>query len=124
MTTKWTTESLYNVFNEEKSKITKMNSHLNMSKLKAAYNGAFGSVLNKIDISTKKVTPVPVILVGSEFWTGMVDWIKNTLLDEFHNISPKDMDLIPIMDDPDDVVNYINDYYSDKDHHLEPNYTM
>jgi hypothetical protein len=49
-------ESLYNVFNEEKSKITKMNSHLNMSKLKAAYNGAFGSVLNKIDISTKKVT--------------------------------------------------------------------
>jgi len=49
-------ESLYNVFNEEKSKIAKMNSHLNMSKLKAAYNGAFGSVLNKIDISTKKVT--------------------------------------------------------------------
>jgi len=52
-------ESLYNVFNEEKSKITKMNSHLNMSKLKAAFNGAFGSVLNKIDISTKKVTQEP-----------------------------------------------------------------
>lgn len=93
-----------------------------------AMPGGFGTLDELFEvltlIQTKKVTPVPVILVGSEFWTGMVDWIKNTLLDEFHNISPKDMDLIPIMDDPDDVVNYINDYYSDKDHHLEPNYTM
>ena len=93
-----------------------------------AMPGGFGTLDELFEvltlIQTKKVTPVPVILVGSEFWNGMLDWIKNTLLDEFQNISPKDMDLIPIMDDPDDVVNYINDYYSDKDHHLEPNYTM
>jgi len=93
-----------------------------------AMPGGFGTLDELFEvltlIQTKKVTPVPVILVGSEFWGGMVDWIKNTMLDKYSNISPGDLDLIPIMDDPDEVVKFINDYYSSNDNLLEPNYTM
>ena len=82
-----------------------------------AMPGGFGTLDELFEvltlIQTKKVTAVPVILVGSEFWGGMVDWIKNTMLDKYSNISPGDLDLIPIMDDPDEVVKFTNDYYSE-----------
>ena len=90
--------------------------------------GGFGTMDELFEVltlvQTKKVSPVPIILVGTEYWTGLVEWIKGTMLDQYNNISPKDMDLIPIMDDPDEIVKYINDFYSGEDHLLEPNYTM
>ncbi len=75
-------------------------------------------------IQTKKISPVPVILVGTEFWSGLKDWIKNTMLDEFSTISAKDIDLIPIVDDPEDIVRIINDFYSSEGHDLKPNYEL
>lgn len=74
-------------------------------------------------IQTKKITEVPVILVGTEFWSGLKDWIKDIMLGE-GNISPKDLDLIPIVDDPQEVVEIINEFYSADNQHLAPNYEL
>jgi uncharacterized protein (TIGR00730 family) len=57
-------------------------------------------------IQTKRVRPFPVILVGSDYWGPLWDWVKATLL-ERKRISPDDMDLVTIMDDPDEVVHTI-----------------
>ncbi len=91
--------------------------------------GGFGTLDELFEvltlIQTKKITKVPVILVSTEFWSGMVDWIKTTMLEENGNISAKDLDLIPIMDDPDEIAEYINNWYSGEDQAtLEPNYEL
>ncbi len=75
-------------------------------------------------IQTKKISKVPVILVGSEFWTGLKEWIKDVMLDQHQNISPKDMDLIPIVDTPEEVVEIINAFYSKDENNLKPNYEL
>lgn len=91
--------------------------------------GGFGTLDELFEvltlIQTKKITRVPIILMGSEFWGGLRDWIVGTMLETHATISAKDLDLIPIMDDPQEVLNYINHWYSDdKNHKIEPNYTM
>lgn len=91
--------------------------------------GGFGTLDELFEvltlIQTKKITPVPIVLMGSEFWTGMKDWIEKIMRDEFATISPKDMDLIPIVDEPDDAFNLIKAFYTDDpSHELEPNYNL
>lgn len=75
-------------------------------------------------IQTKKITPVPVILVGTDFWSGLKDWITDTMKDKYETISPKDIDLIPIVDTPEEVVKIINDFYSSEDNDFVPNYEL
>ena len=53
---------------------------------------------------------MPIILVGTKFWRGIVEWIKTTLVDE-GMISPEDMDLIQIIDEPEEVVDAIFKHY-------------
>jgi len=93
-----------------------------------ALPGGFGTLDELFEvltlIQTKKITSVPVILVGKDFWQGMVDWVKNTMLDKYGNISAKDMDMIPITDDVDEVVQIIEDFYDKGKHAIEPNYDM
>ncbi len=90
--------------------------------------GGFGTLDEAFEVltlmQTKKITPVPVILVGTAFWSGLKEWIINVMLEKEHNINREDLDLIPIMDDPDDVVKYINDFYADRDDLLSPNYNL
>lgn len=57
-------------------------------------------------VQTKKVTSFPVILFGSAYWLGLVDWLKSTMLTH-GNISSKDLDLITISDDVDEIVEII-----------------
>jgi uncharacterized protein (TIGR00730 family) len=89
--------------------------------------GGFGTMDELFEvltlIQTKKITPVPVILVGSEFWSGMKGWIKNVMFDEFKTISEKDLDLIPITDDIDEIIKIISDFYDleDAGHEIKPN---
>lgn len=54
-------------------------------------------------IQTLKQAYFPVILMGSEFWKGLIDWIKDTMLNEGQYISPEDMDVFQVVDDPDEV---------------------
>ena len=57
-------------------------------------------------IQTKRIRPFPVILMGSDYWSGLVDWIKNTQLAN-KMISPEDLDYFRVMDDPAEVVRLI-----------------
>lgn len=86
--------------------------------------GGFGTLDELFEsltlIQTKKIDQVPVILMGKEFWQPMLDWIKNTMLDKFSNISPQDLDLIHLTDRSDEVVKIIADFYSHSS--LRPNF--
>lgn len=90
------------------------------------FPGGFGTMDELFEvltlIQTKKIDAVPVILYGSTFWTGMKEWIKNVMLEENGNISPKDLDLIPIMDDVEEIVKTINEHYTHSV--LRPNFRM
>ncbi|MBU1273901.1 MAG: TIGR00730 family Rossman fold protein [Proteobacteria bacterium] len=57
-------------------------------------------------IQTKRIRPFPVVLMGSEYWSGLVDWIKNTQM-AANMISPEDLDYFRVMDDPAEVVRFI-----------------
>ena len=71
-------------------------------------------------IQTKKIGRFPIVLVGREFWSGLIDWIKQTVMDKEKNISPKDLDLFSVVDDADEAVGIINDFYSQ--YTLSPNF--
>jgi uncharacterized protein (TIGR00730 family) len=60
-------------------------------------------------IQTRRIKPFPVILVGKDYWSGLIDWMRNTLL-ERHYISKDDTDLFSVIDDPDEVVHTIKRY--------------
>jgi uncharacterized protein (TIGR00730 family) len=88
--------------------------------------GGFGTLDELFEvltlIQTNKITKVPVILVGTDYWAGLLDWIKKTMLEQHHNIKEEDLDLMPVTDSADEVVQYINDFYSgDRQFELKPN---
>ncbi|ABK17548.1 TIGR00730 family Rossman fold protein [Syntrophobacter fumaroxidans] len=60
-------------------------------------------------IQTKRIKPFPVILVGRDHWSGIMDWIRNVLLSGKY-ISREDLDLVTVLDDPDEVVYTIKRY--------------
>src|SRR6056300_372299 len=64
--------------------------------------GGFGTLDELFEaitlIQTNKIEKFPIILVGTDFWKGLLDWIKKTLLESFSNISAKDLDLIHLVD--------------------------
>ncbi len=61
-------------------------------------------------IQTKKLKRFPVFLYGSEYWNGLVEWIRNSVL-ENHYISPEDFELFKVMDDLDEIVNEVKSFY-------------
>jgi len=86
--------------------------------------GGFGTLDELFEaitlIQTHKIQKFPIILVGTDFWSGLLDWVKTTLLDKFGNISPKDIDLIHLVDTPDEVIKVLNDFY--EKYELSPNF--
>jgi predicted Rossmann-fold nucleotide-binding protein len=60
-------------------------------------------------IQTKRIRSFPLILMGSDYWQGLLDWMKKTMLQE-GKILPADLELIQIIDDPDEVVKHIKKY--------------
>lgn len=86
--------------------------------------GGFGTLDELFEaitlIQTNKIEKFPIILVGTEFWSGLMDWVKATLLDKFSNISAKDLDLIHLVDTEDEVVDILNAFY--KKYGLSPNF--
>jgi uncharacterized protein (TIGR00730 family) len=82
-----------------------------------AFPGGFGTLDELFEaltlIQTQKITPFPVILFGTEFWGGLVDWLKNRLVAE-GTISESDLNLFHITDDVDEVIDIIHDYYVDR----------
>src|SRR4030066_331802 len=72
--------------------------------------GGFGTMDELFEaltlIQTKRIKPFPVILMGSEFWGGLVDWIRGVMLRD-GKISAEDLDFLQVIDDPEAVVRYI-----------------
>ena len=80
--------------------------------------GGFGTLDETAEIltliQTGKTKKIPVILFGSEFWKGLTDWFENTLVPE-GTISPEDLNLYTVTDDPQAVVDAIFDFYEGVD---------
>ena len=77
--------------------------------------GGFGTMDELFEalvlVQTHKITAFPVILVGSAFWAGLLEWIRGPLLDS-KKISPADLELLQVTDSVDDVVRIIRDAHS------------
>lgn len=86
--------------------------------------GGFGTLDELFEaltlIQTKKIARFPIILVGKEYWGGLWTWIKETMLQQEHNINLEDLDLIKIVDNADDAVKEIEVFYSK--YLLKPNF--
>ncbi|PHR48821.1 MAG: TIGR00730 family Rossman fold protein [Fluviicola sp.] len=85
--------------------------------------GGFGTLDEMFEaltlIQTKKINKKPVVLIGKEYWQGLMDWVKNTMLAE-GNISEGDLDLFRIVDTEEEAIEYIDDFF--KTHALTPNF--
>jgi uncharacterized protein (TIGR00730 family) len=86
--------------------------------------GGFGTLDELFEavtlIQTHKIEKFPIILVGTEFWKGIIDWIKTTLLNDFGNISEKDLDLIHLVDSENEVIEILDAFYKESD--FSPNF--
>lgn len=86
--------------------------------------GGFGTLDELFEaitlIQTHKIGKFPIILVGTDFWEGLMEWIKKTLLDSFENISAKDLDLIHLVDSGEEVIAILDSFY--KNSGLKPNF--
>lgn len=86
--------------------------------------GGFGTLDELFEaitlIQTNKIEKFPIILFGTDFWGGIMDWIKDTLLEKFGNISATDLDLIHLVDTEDEVIDILDGFY--KKYELSPNF--
>jgi len=77
--------------------------------------GGFGTLDELFEavtlVQTGKITRFPIVLVGTEYWSGLVDWIRSTMLPA-GKISSGDLDLLSVTDDPDEVVQIIVDAHA------------
>lgn len=71
-------------------------------------------------IQTKKIGKFPIILVGSQFWSGLIDWIKNVLIEQEHTVSKEDLELFKVVDTEDEVLDVLDQFY--KKYDLSPNF--
>ncbi len=86
--------------------------------------GGFGTMDELFEsltlIQTNKIAHFPIVLVGSEYWQGLIEWVKKVMLEKEHNISESDLNLFVILDEPKEVVKHIVDFY--KKYTLKPNF--
>lgn len=86
--------------------------------------GGFGTLDELFEaitlIQTNKIDKFPIILVGTEYWSGLIDWIRNTLYTSFQNISDGDIDLVHVVDTEDEVIDILDEFYDE--YNLSPNF--
>jgi uncharacterized protein (TIGR00730 family) len=71
-------------------------------------------------IQTRKFIQTPMVCVGSAYWSGLFNWMREVMQETEHNISPGDLELIKIFDTADEVVDYISEFYTHNK--LQPNF--
>lgn len=85
--------------------------------------GGFGTLDELFEaltlIQTNKIGKFPIVLVGKSYWSGLVDWLKTTML-ENKNINEEDLDLFSVVEDATEAVKVIDEFYSK--YLLSPNY--
>jgi uncharacterized protein (TIGR00730 family) len=86
--------------------------------------GGFGTLDELFEsltlIQTFKIGKFPIVLMGSDYWSGLIDWIKKSLLEAEGNINPQDLNLFQVADTADEAVKIITDFYSK--YTLKPNF--
>ncbi|RFS13911.1 TIGR00730 family Rossman fold protein [Emticicia sp. C21] len=86
--------------------------------------GGFGTLDELFEaltlIQTKKIARFPIVMVGSEYWKGLLDWLQNTMCDSEKNINPEDLKLIKLVDTAEDAVKVIDEFYAK--YLLKPNF--
>jgi len=70
-------------------------------------------------IQTEKIEKFPIVLVGKDYWNGLVNWLKETLL-KTNKINKNDLSIFEIVDNPEEVIEILNKYYENKN--LRPNF--
>lgn len=86
--------------------------------------GGFGTLDELFEaltlIQTEKIARFPIVLVGSQYWKGLINWLKTTALEHEHNINPEDLELFTLVDTAEYAVEAIVSFY---DHYiLKPNF--
>ncbi len=80
--------------------------------------GGFGTLDELFEaitlIQTNKIERFPVILYGSDFWSGCIDWIKNTVCQKFNNISTNEMLLFELVDSKEEIIDILKKFYDKK----------
>lgn len=71
-------------------------------------------------IQTHKIEKFPIILVGKEFWGGLLEWVKTTLLHANNNVSAEDLELVHLVDSGEEVIHILDEFY--KNSRLSPNF--
>lgn len=71
-------------------------------------------------IQTQKFTQTPMVCVGKDYWGGLFDWMRSTMMGKEGNISPGDLEMIQVYDTAEEVVEYICDFYTHNK--LQPNF--
>jgi len=86
------------------------------------FPGGFGTMDEFFEsltlIQTMKMAHFPVILMGRSFWSGLLDWVKSEMLEAQGNISPEDLDIFSITDDPAEAVRIVRG--SEEKYWIEP----
>ena len=84
------------------------------SKAVVIIPGGFGTLDEAFEvmtlIQTRRIRPIPVIFMGSDYWHGLIDWMKQRLVAE-KMISPENLDIIQMIDEPEQVVKAVSDFY-------------
>ncbi|WP_158858826.1 LOG family protein [Lunatibacter salilacus] len=71
-------------------------------------------------IQTNKIGRFPVVLVGKKYWSGLMDWITQTVLEEHRNINPEDLNIFAVVDAASEAVEVIDNFYTN--YVLTPNF--
>jgi len=78
------------------------------------FPGGFGTLDEFFEtltlIQTKKIEKIPIVMIGTDYWGGLVDWIQNKLVKDGY-ISDDDTDLFMLTDSPTEAVKYVCDFY-------------
>jgi hypothetical protein len=86
--------------------------------------GGFGTLDELFEaltlIQTRKIGRFPLVLVDKKFWSGLLDWVKSTMLEKEVNIDAEDLDLINLVDTAEEAVEVIDKFYSK--YQLSPNF--
>ena len=79
------------------------------------FPGGFGTMDEFFEtvtlIQTQRIEKFPVVLVGSEYWKGLIDWVKKSMINT-NRVSEEDLDIFSIVDEPAEVVRVIKKFYS------------
>jgi uncharacterized protein (TIGR00730 family) len=75
--------------------------------------GTFDELFEAITlIQTRKIGKFPIILVGEKYWSGLLKWIREEMVEEEHNVSSEDLNIFSLVDTADDAVEAIVQFYS------------